>query len=154
MNDLLISQVQGFLSSKDACISVLSNLSALFKESYPDLNWVGFYFYKDNNLYLGPFQGKVACSILPSGKGVCSKSLETNTILNIPNVHEFPSHIACDSASMSELVIPLYRNGIPYGVLDLDSPALNGFSLEMQDTFTKIGILIEEYLTSTTNLWL
>jgi GAF domain-containing protein len=93
----------------------------------PDLNWAGFYFMRGPELVLGPFQGKVACVRIPVGRGVCGTAVERQASVVVPDVHAFPGHIACDSASRSELVVPLIKNGTVLGVLDLDSPSPNRF---------------------------
>ncbi|HLW25939.1 MAG TPA: GAF domain-containing protein [Steroidobacteraceae bacterium] len=100
-----------------------ANTAALLYERLADLNWVGFYFARSNtDLVLGPFQGKVACVRIPWGRGVCGTAAERRTTLVVPDVHEFPGHIACDAASRSEIVVPLLSAGRVLGVLDLDSP--------------------------------
>jgi len=102
-------------------------MSALIYELMPDLNWAGFYFMRGPELVLGPFQGKVACVRIPVGRGVCGTAVERQASVVVPDVHAFPGHIACDSASRSELVVPLIKNGTVLGVLDLDSPSPNRF---------------------------
>jgi len=143
MDNILISQAKQILEESDD-LAALSNLSSLLFYESKDLNWLGFYFYKDNELILGPFQGKVACTHLKLNKGVCAKSFTENKVLNVKNVHEFEGHIACDSASNSELVIPLISNKKKIGVLDIDSPILNRFSNEDELLFMEIGKLITE----------
>lgn len=128
--DLLIKQALSLIEDESDIIANLANISALLNESLPDINWVGFYIYKEDQLVLGPFQGKVACTRLFPGKGVCMAALESNKTLNVPDVHAFPGHVACDSASNSELVVPIFINTIPYGVLDIDSPLHSRFSDE------------------------
>ena len=105
----------------------LANASALLNEKLDGINWVGFYTIKDGRLVLGPFQGKVACTIIPIGKGVCGTAAATDSTQVVPDVHKFPGHIACDSASNSEIVIPMHRGGTVFGVLDIDSPLFNRF---------------------------
>ncbi|MBR4121525.1 MAG: GAF domain-containing protein [Spirochaetales bacterium] len=105
----------------------LANASALLNEKLDGINWVGFYTIKDGRLVLGPFQGKVACTIIPMGKGVCGTAAEKDSTQVIPDVHKFAGHIACDNASNSEIVIPMHRNGTVFGVLDIDSPLFNRF---------------------------
>lgn len=109
-------------------ITILSNASALLYEALEGLNWCGFYLADNDVLYLGPFQGKVACTVIPFGKGVCGTAAIKNETVLVKNVHEFPGHIACDSASNSEIVIPIHRAGELYGVLDIDSPVLERFT--------------------------
>jgi len=107
-----------------------ANMSALLYETLPTLNWAGFYFLQGRELVLGPFQGKVACVRIALGKGVCGTAAERREIVIVPDVHEFPGHIACDSASRSEIVVPLIQNERLLGVLDLDSPQLARFDHE------------------------
>jgi len=107
-----------------------ANMSALLYETLPTLNWAGFYFLQGRELVLGPFQGKVACVRIALGQGVCGTAAERREIVIVPDVHEFPGHIACDSASRSEIVVPLIQNERLLGVLDLDSPQLARFDHE------------------------
>ena len=102
----LSKQVKAFAEAEPWLVSVMANTSALLYETLPDVNWVGFYLMKDNELLIGPFQGKVACIRIPVGKGVCGTAVEQDRLIRVDNVHEFPGHIACDSASESEIVIP------------------------------------------------
>lgn len=125
-------------------ISMLSNAAALLNEKLDNINWVGFYLIDLKKLVLGPFQGKVACTEIAIGKGVCGTSYERKMLLNVSNVHEFPGHIACDSASNSELVIPLIYNGTQYGVLDIDSPILNRFGYEEEDILQQAADIISK----------
>lgn len=108
----------------------LANASALLNEQMPDLNWVGFYLLSDGILKLGPFQGRIACTSIPKGKGVCGRAVQERRTIVVADVHEFPGHIACDSRSRSELVVPLVKRGEAWGVLDLDSPSENRFTSE------------------------
>ena len=108
-------------------MTILSNASALLNDYLEDINWVGFYLYLDNELILGPFQGKIACTEIKFGKGVCGTTAEKKETIIVKNVHEFPGHIACDSESNSEIVVPIFKNGVLYGVLDLDSKKLERF---------------------------
>ena len=126
--DTLDRQVQALLDGENDTISALANFSAFLNDNLTDLNWVGFYLLKNDELVLGPFQGKVACSRIPIGKGVCGTAVATNASQRIDDVHQFEGHIACDSASNSELVVPLRQNGKVIGVLDIDSPSLSRFS--------------------------
>jgi len=107
-----------------------SNLAALIYEALPALNWAGFYFVRGAELVLGPFQGKVACVRIALGRGVCGTAAERRETLVVPDVHEFPGHIACDAASRSEIVVPLIAAGRVLGVLDLDSPERDRFDRE------------------------
>ncbi len=109
-------------------ITTLSNASALLNDYLEDVSWVGFYLFKDNHLILGPFQGKVACTSIELGKGVCGKAAFERKAVIVPNVHEFEGHIACDSRSNSEIVLPIIINNNLYGVLDIDSTSFNRFN--------------------------
>ena len=111
-------------------VANLANASALIWQRLDRLNWAGFYYLKNDYLVLGPFQGKPACIEIPVGRGVCSAAVIEDRSILVPDVHQFPGHIACDSASNSELVIPLHQDGKIIGVLDLDSPYLARFTEE------------------------
>ena len=125
---LLQNQLLALISGVDHNIANLANASALLYQTLPDLNWAGFYLLEGEMLVLGPFQGKPACVEIPVGKGVCGTAAEKGETLVVPDVHAFPGHIACDGASNSEIVIPLYVGGHLFGVLDIDSPLLDRFS--------------------------
>lgn len=127
-NSLLISELEALTDGVDNVISNLSNASALIFQTLPDINWAGFYLKNGGVLELGPFQGRVACTVIPIGKGVCGKAAELGQTVVVPNVHEFEGHIACDGASRSEIVIPIFKNGELYGVLDIDSPLYDRFT--------------------------
>ena len=126
----LISQSEELLRSEPWYVAALSNLSALIMSSLPDLNWAGFYLMKDGALVVGPFQGNPACIHIPVGKGVCGTAVQKDETILVPDVHQFPGHIACDSASQSEIVIPIHRNDSIVAVLDIDSPLKNRFTDE------------------------
>lgn len=130
--EMVRKQVREFVRSDDWTISILANVAALLNDYLADLNWVGFYLWRNGKLHLGPFQGKVACTQIGYGKGVCGTSYALEKSLLVPNVHDFPGHIACDSASNSELVIPFYIQNRLVGVLDLDSPLLRRFTIDDQ----------------------
>lgn len=115
-----------------------ANVSSLIYHSLPGLNWAGFYIYKGGELVLGPFQGKSACARIPLGKGVCGASAKARKAIVVKNVHEFPGHIACDSASRSEIVVPLIKDGRLLGVLDVDSPELGRFDAQDQAGLEKL----------------
>ena len=123
INAMLASIIEGIPYT----MTNLANASALLNEKLDGINWVGFYTIKDGKLVLGPFQGKVACTIIPMGKGVCGTAAEKDSTQVVPDVHKFPGHIACDNASNSEIVIPMHRGGAVFGVLDIDSPLFNRF---------------------------
>ena len=124
----------------------LANASALLNEKLENINWVGFYTIKDGRLVLGPFQGKVACTIIPIGKGVCGTAVSEDMTQLVPDVHKFPGHIACDSASNSEIVIPMHRNGTVFGVLDIDSPLFNRFNENDRVGLERFVRILEESL--------
>lgn len=124
---LLIKQIKNLLNKNDNIISNLSNLTAALKQSFDKISWVGFYIYDGSKLYLGPFQGKVACTEIQIGKGVCGTSALHNKTLIVPDVDKFPGHIVCDAESKSEIVIPILKENQLYGVLDVDSTIYNAF---------------------------
>ena len=126
----LAAQAQALLSGQTNRIANAANLSALLFEELPGVNWAGFYFLEGEELLLGPFQGRPACVQIPLGRGVCGTAAESGLVQRIADVHEFEGHIACDASSVSELVIPLLKDGQLIGVLDIDSPMANRFTLE------------------------
>ena len=130
----------------DYDITTLSNSSALLNMYLEDINWVGFYLLKNNQLILGPFQGKVACTNIKIGHGVCGTCIQEEKTILVPNVHEFKGHIACDSASNSEICIPIYANNRLYGLLDIDSPILNRFNDIDKINLEKLCKMINENL--------
>ena len=125
--DQLAAQLSSLLAGERDLIANAANFSSLIFHSLPDLNWAGFYFAKDDELVLGPFQGKPACVRIRIGQGVCGTAAARRATTIVSNVHEYPGHIACDSASNSEIVIPLIKKDELIGVLDLDSPVLARF---------------------------
>ncbi len=125
---LLTEQLDAVLEGSVHWITALSNASAVLYEAFDRVNWTGFYLLEDDRLILGPFQGKTACMLIPMGKGVCGHAAQLAESVVVPDVHAFPGHIACDSASRSEIVIPLrHADGRVFGVLDIDSPQLSRF---------------------------
>ena len=124
----LNERLQSLIAGVPHPIANLANAAALLWESLPDLNWAGFYLREGELLVLGPFQGKTACIEIPWGKGVCGTAAAENRTQLVPDVHAFPGHIACDSASNSEIVVPLRKDGAVCGVLDLDSPTPGRFT--------------------------
>lgn len=126
--DLLKAQAVSFADTDPALVPFLSNVSALLFEALPDINWAGFYLLRGDLLVLGPFQGRPACIHIPPNRGVCGTAAASGQVLRIPDVHAFPGHIACDSASASEIVIPLVKDGAVFGVMDIDSPHPDRFS--------------------------
>src|SRR6187397_2891352 len=126
----LVLQLRSLLKGEYDFIANTANFSALIYNALPDVNWAGFYILHDDVLVLGPFQGKPACVRIPMGKGVCGFAAKQCETVIVPNVHEFPGHIACDSASNSEIVVPLIKDSHLIGVLDLDSPQTARFDQE------------------------
>ena len=126
----LADQFEALIAGDPDLIANTANLAALVYHSLPELNWAGFYFARDGELVLGPFQGKPACVRIAWGKGVCGTAAARGTAIVVPDVDEFPGHIACDAASRSELVVPLVAEGRVVAVLDLDSPRLGRFDDE------------------------
>ena len=124
---LLTSQLKSLLTKNDNLISNLSNCTAAIKNVFDKVSWVGFYLFDGEKLYLGPFQGKVACTTIEMGKGVCGTAASRKESILITDVHKFPGHIACDSGSRSEIVVPILRRDSLIGVLDLDSYDFNSF---------------------------
>lgn len=131
----LARQTRGLLDGERDLIANTANLAALIWQIVPDLNWAGFYFMKGGELVLGPFQGKPACVRIAVGKGVCGTAVARRETMLVADVHAFPGHIACDSASNSELVVPLIKAGEVKGVLDLDSPKFARFDAEDRRAF-------------------
>lgn len=127
---MMNQQLDALLYNETNLIANLSNASALLKQSLTDINWAGFYLYqpKEDELVLGPFQGNVACMHIKNGAGVCGTAFKAQEFQLVKDVHQFPGHIACDSASNSEVVVPLTKNGVKIGVMDLDSPKIGRFT--------------------------
>ena len=144
--DLLARQIRELAQEEPWYVPFLSNVSALLWDALPDLNWAGFYLMRGGRLVLGPFQGKVACIHIAVGKGVCGTAVAEDRVQRVLDVHRFPGHIACDSASNSEIVLPIHRNGQVVGVLDIDSPLLDRFSPEDEAGLRKAVGEIEENL--------
>ena len=143
---LIKAQLEALSEGAGWDITVLANASALLWESLDDINWAGFYLMRDGRLELGPFQGKTACTVIEMGKGVCGTAAAEDRTQLVPDVHEFPGHIACDSASRSEIVIPLHREGILYGVLDIDSPHPARFTEEDCAGLELFASALEQYI--------
>lgn len=139
-------KLTGLIGSEEDWLANLSNASALIWLLIEDINWAGFYLYKKGKLVLGPFQGKPACVNIEIGKGVCGTAAETRTTQLVKNVHDFPGHIACDSASNSEIVVPIIHNEELIGVLDIDSPILNRFDEEDLKGFEKFVATLNKYM--------
>jgi GAF domain-containing protein len=142
----LARDLAALLAGERDLIANAANFSSLVYHSLPDLNWAGFYFEKDGELVLGPFQGQPACVRIALGRGVCGTAAAKCATTIVPNVHEFPGHIACDSASNSEIVIPLLEGQQLIGVLDLDSPKLSRFD---EEDAAGLEVLVKILLSST-----
>jgi L-methionine (R)-S-oxide reductase len=138
----LASALEGLVAGEQDAIANMANGAALIWESLPDINWVGFYRMIDGELVLGPFQGRPACIRMKLGEGVCGTAAETREVQLVKDVHSFPGHIACDSASNSEIVVPLIRDGQVLGVLDIDSPSLARFDEEDRAGIVRLGEIL------------
>ena len=122
----LVPQLEGLVFGEKDLIANLANIAAALKYGF-NFFWVGFYLVKDNQLVLGPFQGPIACTRISKGKGVCGTSWQKEEVIIVPNVDDFPGHIACSSVSKSEIVLPIFKNNQVVGILDIDSDKLNDF---------------------------
>ena len=143
---LFLSQLEALIKDEPSKIANLANISAFLNQILDKINWVGFYLMENGELVLGPFQGKVACVHIPVGKGVCGTAVKERKTQLVKNVHEFPGHIACDGASNSEIVVPIFKDNEVIGVLDIDSPIFERFDDEDQDFLEKVVNLIEKYV--------
>ena len=144
--DTLPSQLENLIALDKYEVTSLSNMSALIFYSLPDVSWAGFYLLKEGKLILGPFQGKIACTEIKLGKGVCGTTAEKKETIIVKDVHKFPGHIACDSESNSEIVVPIFKNGELYGVLDLDSKKLERFDEKDKDLLESLVKILEKKL--------
>ena len=142
----LLPQVESILNESEPIITNLSNFTALLKQSFKKISWVGFYFFDGEKLALGPFQGKVACTIIKIGNGVCGTSAQKRETIIIENVHDFPGHIACDGGSNSEIVVPIISDDKLIGVLDLDSYEFSAFGENDKINLEKMCKLLVEKL--------
>ena len=143
MNQFINAQIRSLLEEEDM-IAAFSNVSACIKTNYDRLNWAGFYFTKNKELVLGPFQGKVACTHIPFDKGVCGKCYRDKETQKIDDVLSFPGHIACDSDSRSELCVPIILNDEVIGEIDLDSPEKNRFTADEAKEMEQAAVDISE----------
>ncbi len=141
---ILIQQLSSLVLKEDNLISNLANVTAAFKQTFDKISWVGFYLYDGKKLYLGPFQGKVACTNIEIGKGVCGQAAKLRKTIIVPDVHQFPGHIFCNVDSKSEIVIPLIKENKLLGVLDLDSTEYNSFNEEDKIYLEKICRFLSE----------
>ena len=144
--DTLNQQALALLGDEPDVVANLANISSLLFNELSDINWAGFYLYKDAQLVLGPFQGRPACIRIPMGKGVCGTAAQTLTIQRITDVHDFPGHIACDAASNSEIVLPLVVNGELFGVLDIDAPIFDRFTAADEIGLKQLAVILVNHL--------
>jgi GAF domain-containing protein len=142
----LASALEGLVAGETDAVANMANAAALIWEALPDVNWVGFYRNVDGELVLGPFQGRPACIRIPFGTGVCGVAAATRQVQRVEDVNAFESHIACDSASASEIVVPLTRDGELIGVLDIDSPSVGRFSEEDEAGCIRLGEILSKVL--------
>ncbi len=144
--EVLRKQVSGLLTEEPYYVAAMSNISSVLKDALPDINWAGFYILRGGRLVVGPFQGKPACIHIGIGSGVCGCCVRQDRTIAVADVHAFPGHIACDSASNSEIVIPIHCGGRVAAVLDIDSPLLDRFSEEDRTGLESIVSLMEKML--------
>lgn len=143
---LIRKQAEALTEDTEWEISALANIAALLWESLGDINWAGFYIMRGGRLLLGPFEGRPACTVIPVGSGVCGTAVSEDMTQLVTDVHEFPGHIACDSASNSEIVVPIHCSGGIYGVLDIDSPLTGRFTETDRDGLEELVGVIERML--------
>ena len=144
--EVLRKQVSGLLTEEPYYVAAMSNISSVLKDALPDINWAGFYILRGGRLVVGPFQGKPACIHIGIGSGVCGCCVRQDRTIAVADVHAFPGHIACDSASNSEIVIPIHCGGRVAAVLDIDSALLDRFSEEDRTGLERIVSLMEKML--------
>jgi len=142
----LASALEGLVAGEPDSVANMANAAALIWETLPEVNWVGFYRNVDGELVLGPFQGRPACIRIKFGEGVCGAAAQTREIQRVEDVHAFPGHIACDSASNSEIVVPLIRDGELIAVLDIDSPRTGRFTQEDEAGCVRLGEILSRVL--------
>lgn len=144
--EALTKQARALVEGVPYVVANLANLSALLWQSLPQINWVGFYKMEPEGLVLWPFQGKPACIRIPRGRGVCGRAAQEGKTILVADVHSFPGHIACDSASQSEIVVPLWKDGKIWGVMDIDSPIQNRFTPQDQAGLEQLAAVVESVL--------
>ena len=140
---IMIEEIKALIDKDLPLVSNLSNASAVINQM-DNLNWCGFYLVKDNTLYLGPFQGEVACTVIPFGRGVCGEAALKKESIIVDNVLEHKNHIACSSKSRSEIVIPIIKNDVVVGVIDLDSPIFNRFTLKDKEELEEVASILSD----------
>lgn len=138
--------LEGLVEGVPHTVANLANASALLNDMMENINWAGFYIVEDGKLVLGPFQGKPACIEIQIGSGVCGTAVAENATMLVPNVHDFPGHIACDCASNSEIVVPIRKNGVVIGVLDIDSPEFSRFTEDDRAGLEEFVRTLEKHL--------
>ena len=143
MNDLMPKQIKSIINKELPLVSNLSNASAILNQ-LEDINWCGFYLVKDNTLYLGPFQGEVACTVIPFGKGVCGTAAKERKTVVVKDVNEFPGHIACSSKSKSEIVVPIIKDNEVKAVIDIDSPIRDRFNEEDKIMLEEVAKILSD----------
>lgn len=141
----ILPQIQAIIEDETDMIANLANICAALKQQF-DWFWIGFYLVKDNELVLGPFQGPIACTRIAKGRGVCGTAWQQQQIIIVPDVDQFPGHIACSSASKSEIVLPIMSNGDCVGVLDIDSDELNQFDEVDAEYLQQLMMMIEKFI--------
>ena len=144
--ELLAEQIRALAETAPGPVPVMANASALLMDAMEQVNWAGFYLVEEDHLIVGPFQGKPACVRIEKGRGVCGTALGEDALQLVPDVHEFPGHIACDAASRSEIVVPLHHEGGVVAVLDIDSPVKNRFSPEDARGLAAFAGVLEEVI--------
>ena len=144
--EMIRRQTESLAEESSDYIPVMANVSSLLFHTLPDINWAGFYLVKEDSLLLGPFQGKVACVRIAKGRGVCGTAWEEDSVQLVPDVHAFPEHIACDSASRSEIVVPIHQQGKAVAVLDIDSPLPDRFCEADREGLTALADTIEDII--------
>lgn len=144
----LLCIVRAVLETENDVIANMANVSALIYEALPDVNWAGFYLLKNNELVLGPFQGRIACTRIVLGRGICGMAARHRETQRVADVHAFPGHIACDAASSSEVVVPVVVDDTLVGVLDVGSPVQNRFTAGDQEILEKIVKTLEERIAA------
>ena len=143
---LLNAQVRALTENVPHLIANLANTSAAIWDSLEDINWAGFYIMEEGKLVLGPFQGKPACIEIGVGRGVCGTAVAERKTQLVEDVHQFPGHIACDSASNSEIVVPIFKDGAVWGVLDIDSPKLRRFTQVDREGLEQLARIVESFI--------
>lgn len=144
---LLTDQLRAFCEEEPFYVPLFANAAALLWQMLPDVNWAGFYVLRNGVLVLGPFQGKPACIRIAAGRGVCGAAVRENRVQRVADVHRFPGHIACDSVSNAEIVVPIRQNGAAAAVLDIDSPTPGRFTREDEEGLTGLAAVLEEFVS-------